>query len=328
MQDIADRLNISKNSVSIALTGKSGVGEDLRQKIIEVATEIGYPIQKLSDKNKSDNELMIGLIAREDIFSENTFFGIINLNIEKEVKARNGQLLIHSVDENNELNNEIPSFITEKKIDGLLVLSHLKKEYIQQLANTGIPLVLIDHHDYDLNVDSILTDNRKGAFVATRYLLSNGTNTIGFIGQVDKSPSYKERFEGFTYAVKEAGIKQEEKWLIHSIKEDEAAIENYIENLDSLPDAWLCANDEYGFLLTRILSSLGYKIAEDVSICGFDNSYFSTLSLPQLSTIDIDKEYFAKRAVVQLYNRIEDNNLPPEKILLGTQLLKRNSVKD
>jgi LacI family transcriptional regulator len=151
--------------------------------------------------------------------------------------------------------------------------------------------------------------------------------TIGFIGQVEKSPSYKERFEGFTYALKDSGMEIDDDWIIQSINEDEEQIKSYIQNLDTLPDSWLCVNDEYGFLLSRILLSLGYKIPEDVTICGFDNSYFSTLALPQLSTVDIDKEYFAKRAVIQLYKRIENTNLPTEKILLGTRLIKRESTR-
>ncbi|HET7615919.1 MAG TPA: LacI family DNA-binding transcriptional regulator [Bacillales bacterium] len=307
MQRIADELGVSKNSVSLALSGKPGVSAELRKKVVETAETIGYPLKPNRSAAKGQ---MIGLIAREEVFPENTFFGIINLSIEKEIKSRNGNLLIHSVDPASEENLVMPEFLKEKKVDGLLVLSHLKHEYLQEIVALDIPVVLIDHHHPQLKVDSVLTDNQEGAYRATKHLLATGARHVGFIGQKGKSPSYLERYRGYLEAMKEARIPVNEHWVIQNLKEDEEAFMARIKSMDNLPDGWFCANDEYGFLVSRILMRLGYDIPGECSILGFDNSYFAGLSMPPLSTMSVNKDYFAKRSIIQLYRRMEERDFP------------------
>ncbi|MCJ8014507.1 LacI family DNA-binding transcriptional regulator [Paenibacillus sp. KQZ6P-2] len=326
MQRIADQLGISKNSVSLALTGRAGVSKELREKVLEAALEIGYPIEKLKTKTSMKSAHMIGLIAREEIFAENTFFGVINLHIEKEIKSREGHLLLHAVEKESEEKLKLPSFLTEKKVDGLLVLSHLRKEFIQAIIQSGIPVVLVDHHDPNLNVDFVLTDNRKGAYLATIHLIRKGARSVGFIGEISKSPSYRERFEGFLDAMQEEGLSIEDQWVNHHINEQESLLYSYLKSLPSLPDAWFCANDHFGFLITRNLNKLGIRVPEDCSVCGFDDSIFATLSMPKLTTIAINKENFAIRSVVQLYRRMENLEMPFEKTILNVELIERETI--
>jgi LacI family transcriptional regulator len=326
MQRIADQLGISKNAVSLALSGRSGVGEALREKIVETAEEMGYSTNK--GKFKKESGHLIGLIAREEIFAEHTFFGIINLHLEKEIKSREGNLLLHAVDKESENELILPPFLIHQKVDGLIVLSHLKKEYLQKILDLGIPVVLVDHHHPDLEVDSVLSDNRVGGYHVTKYLFEKGSKTVGFIGQVRKSPSYKERFEGYCDALQEKGVALSTQWINHEDEEEEEQLVAYIQSLSSLPDAWFCGNDHFGFLLSRILTQFGYHIPDQYAVFGFDNSLFSTLCTPKLTTMGIDKEYFAKRSVIQLYNRMRNSSLPLEKILLGTQLILRETTKN
>lgn len=85
MQDIAGNLGISKNAVSLALSGRPGVSAELRERVFAEAKRLGYHIHK---KNQPSDSHFIGLIAREEVFSEHEFFGVINLHIEKEIKSR------------------------------------------------------------------------------------------------------------------------------------------------------------------------------------------------------------------------------------------------
>lgn len=325
MQSIADNLNISKNAVSLALSGRPGVSEELRSRVIEEAKLIGYPFHK---KSEASDTHLIGLIAREEVFSEHEFFGVINLHIEKEVKRREGNLLLHAIDKTSENELVLPFFLINQKVDGVIVLSHLKKEYLKKILNLGIPVVLVDHHDPELAVDAVLTDNRTGSYLATKHLIEKGARSVGFIGRVGKSPSYRERFEGYCDALEEAGINLASEWINQEHDEVEEELEKYLSSLSSLPDAWFCVNDYYGFLLAQLLSKRGYNIPEQYAICGFDDSLYATLAKPRLTTMSIDKEYFAKRSVIQLYNRMKMSNPVYEKILLGTKLIERETVRE
>ena len=148
MQDIADMLNISKNSVSQALTGKPGVSEGTRLMVQKAADEIGYTYTNTKNSQKPDEEkgLNIALIASDYAFSLKSFFGEIYLSVEKEVRARGWNLLIESIDQDSKDMLILPTLLSNHQIDGILILSHISTDYIAKIIDTGIPTVLIDHH--------------------------------------------------------------------------------------------------------------------------------------------------------------------------------------
>ncbi|TDL76190.1 substrate-binding domain-containing protein [Peribacillus frigoritolerans] len=330
MQDIADRLNISKNSVSQALTGKPGVSEVTRTLVQNTANELGYDYpnsrkQKLADKKMSSN---IALIASDYAFSLKSFFGEIYLSSEKEVRARGMNLFIEPIDNESKKNLTLPSVLSNHDIDGILILSHISTEYISKIISTGIPTVLIDHHSPYLKADSILTNNRFGAFTAVEHLIHLGHLDIAFVGNVDISPSYQERFEGYLLALKKHGIKPNENLMLTNVQENQDEISLFLDNLQDQPSAWFCVNDGLGFLVSSVLQQRGFKIPENVSICSFDNGQLSQILTPKITTMDIDLSYYGKKAVEQLCWRMENKEDPIQEILLPTKLIIRESTSE
>ncbi|WHY77059.1 substrate-binding domain-containing protein [Neobacillus sp. WH10] len=328
MQDIADRLNISKNSVSQALSGKPGVSEETRQLVQKTADELGYDYlnnrkQKLTDQKTLRN---IALIASDFAFSLKSFFGEIYLSIEKEVRARGMNLFIESIDSDSKKNLTLPALLSNHEIDGVLILSHISTDYISEIINTGIPTVLIDHHSPYLQADSILTNNRYGAYMAVEHLIELGHREIAFIGDVNFSPSYQERLEGYLLALQKYGISPNHDYLFTNAKENQDELNQFFEALANKPTAWFCVNDGHGFLVSSLLQQKGFKIPEDVSVCSFDNGQLSQITTPKITTMDIDLNYFGKKAVEQLCWRIENRDEPIHEILLPTKLLLREST--
>nr|WP_213469999.1 hypothetical protein [Paenibacillus dendritiformis] len=85
-------------------------------------------------------------------------------------------------------------------MNGILILSHLSTDFTNAVIGTGIPTVLIDHHHPAIHADCILTNNRFSAYETVRHLCDLGHRSIGYIGNIDFSPSYYERLEGFRLA--------------------------------------------------------------------------------------------------------------------------------
>ncbi|MEH7082159.1 LacI family DNA-binding transcriptional regulator [Neobacillus drentensis] len=330
MQDIADRLNISKNSVSQALSGKPGVSEETRMLVQHTADEMGYAYsnsrnQKQVDKKELKN---IALIASDFAFSLKSFFGEIYLSVEKEVRARGMNLFIEPIDRDSKENLALPSLLTNQEIDGILFLSHISTDYISNIINTGIPTVLIDHHSPYLMADSILTNNRFGAFMAVEHLIQLGHRDIAFVGDIEFSPSYQERFEGYLLAFKKYGLTPKEDFMFTNAKENQGDIHSFLDTLQDEPSAWFCVNDGLGFLGTSVLQQRGFKVPEDVSVCCFDNGQLSQISTPKITTMDIDLNYFGKKAVEQLCWRMENKDEPIHEILLPTKLIIRESTAE
>lgn len=328
MQDIADRLNISKNSVSQALSGKPGVSEDTRRLVQDTADELGYSYSNSRNQKQIEKKTLknIALIASDYAFSLKSFFGEIYLSVEKELRARGMNLFIESIDGEAKNNLTLPSLLTNHEIDGILILSHISTDYISTIINTGIPTVLIDHHEPYLEADSILTNNRFGAYTAVEHLIQLGHREIAFVGNVDISPSYQERLEGYLLALKRYGISPNEDFILTNTQENQHDINLFLNDLEDMPSAWFCVNDGQGFLVTSILQQRGFKVPEDASVCSFDNGQLSQIATPMITTMDIDLNYYGKKAVEQLCWRMENKEEPFQEILLPTKLIIREST--
>jgi LacI family transcriptional regulator len=325
MQDIADRLNISKNSVSQALRGKEGVSEETRALVKRVAKEMGYEYPASRAKSRGKPPKQIALIASDRTFSLE-FFGEIYLSIEQEALSHGMKLHIQSVNKEQKERLLLPSFIEEKQVDGVIILSHISTEYIQQIVATGIPTVLVDHHHPNIPADAVLTNNRFGAYVAVQHLLELNHTDIAFVGDVHYSPSYQERYEGYLLALKDYGVKPNEEWMFCQAQEDETVIAGYIRELKRQPTAWFCVNDGLGFFVSTGLQQYGLKVPDDVSVCSFDNGQLSQIATPKITTVDIDLKRYGKRAVELLRWRWDNPNEPFQEVLLSTKLIKREST--
>ncbi|KKI93218.1 LacI family transcriptional regulator [Bacillus sp. SA1-12] len=327
MQDIADRLQISKNSVSQALSGKPGVSEETRRMVEAAAEELGYEYSSVRKQAKqSDEKKTIALIASEFAFSLKNFFGEIYLSVEKELSKRGFTLQIQPISQHAINNFHLPVFIQNHSVDGILILSHLSTDYINEIISTGIPTVLIDHHHPHIQADAILTNNRFGAYTAVEHLIQLGHKEIGYVGNASFSPSYYERLEGYLLALHQFGIEVNPSYILSNVKEEEDEIFRSIDRLPKKPTAWFCVNDGFGFLVSSYLQQSGIKIPEQVSVCNFDNGQLSQLSAPKITTMDIDLKLYGKKAVDRLIWRISNKEEVCQEILLPTTLIKRAST--
>ncbi|MDQ6594996.1 LacI family DNA-binding transcriptional regulator [Bacillus salipaludis] len=330
MQDIADHLNISKNSVSQALSGKPGVSEETRRLVQMTAEELGYRYSTTRKQNQLDqkNPRNIALIASEYAFSLKSFFGEIYLSVEKEVRERGMNLFIESINQEAKEKLQLPSLLANHEMDGILILSHISTDYIAKIIDTGIPTVLIDHHSPYLQADSILTNNRFGAYTAVEHLIQFGHRDIAFVGNVDISPSYQERLEGYLLALKRYRIEPNPEFIFANAQEDQEGIHHIFDSLSTKPSGWFTVNDGLGFLVTSGLQQKGFKVPEDASVCSFDNGQLSQIAIPKITTMDIDLNYYGSKAVEQLCWRMENKAEPVHEILLPTKLIVRESTSN
>lgn len=324
MQMIADALNTTKNTVSQALSGKPGVSEETRRKIIECAERMGYRYQQ---KQSVVQRGYIGLVATESVIQHSGFFAEIYLGIEKELKARGFHLLVNTIQQEQVEQLVLPPFITNSDVDAVIVLSQLDKAYLKKLETSGIPCILVDHHYPGCKMDCVLTNNRYGAYQAVEQLIELGHSAIGFIGSVDQSPSYMERYEGYLTCLREHNITAQESFMLLKHSHTEAEFTRYLDSLGEYPTAWFCSNDMSAFLLMQNLSKRGIVVPEDVSICGFDDIPLASMCHPSLTTMRIDRVHFCERVVDKLFWRLAHKTDPAEEILLPAELILRNSTR-
>jgi LacI family transcriptional regulator len=326
MQQIADKLNISKNSVSQALSGKEGVSEETRKQIVETAKQMGYSYSPKRLLKKQGRTGSIMLIASDFAFFHKSFFSEIYLAVEKEAFKCGLSLLIQSISSEATEKLILPPSVQNKGVDGILILSHISTEYTNAIISKGIPTILVDHHQPNIFADSLLINNHFGAYNAVQYLFDQGHRDIGFIGNISLSPSYYERLEGYLKALNHNNITENANFIINNAEEQADFIAKMFLQIERMPTAWFCVNDGLGFLVNATLQQLGYKVPEQVSIISFDNGQLSQIATPRISTMDIDLKFYGRKAVELLLWRIENPTEPFIEILLPTQLIQREST--
>lgn len=202
MKDIAERLNLSINAVSLALNDKVGVSEETRKIVLKTADEMGYFDENPSfiAKNHFRN---ICLLIEERNFRDTHFYTKVILGIENEAKKNNYDILVNFM---NQDDFQVPSSVETRKVSGILVVGTIKDEHLEKLLKYDIPTVLVDHASFTISTDAVLTQNMPGTYMATQYLIRKGHTQIGFFGEIDFSLSFKERWLGFNEAMRNAGL--------------------------------------------------------------------------------------------------------------------------
>ncbi|NMB33147.1 MAG: substrate-binding domain-containing protein [Clostridium sp.] len=329
MEFIADKLGITKNTVSLAIRNMPGVSDKTRQAVLDAAKKYGYVYKKSSAGNASraDNIcLMISDEARNSV----GFFSFIQYGIESEAKKNNLSTILCSFD--NDLEFSTPPCIKDGIVSGIITLGPISKNTVNSILDLDLPLVIIDDFFDDIEASYILTDNLSGGYIATEYLIKSGHGKIGFSGDIFASPSFCDRYMGYLKALSLYGLPFNESSCITDVRIStlfneslDKAVER-LKKVSKLPTAYFCCNDIEAICLYKALSAMNICVPEDISLVGFDDIESSKDISPELTTMHIYKEAMGERAVKKLIDKIEGEKHIEEKILLPTVLIKRQSV--
>jgi len=330
MDDIARKVGLSKNTVSLALRGMPGISTDTRGLIVRTAHEMGYRYkQSGADKRPASRNLCI--IVPTTAHDKQGFFAHIQLGIEQEAKKQHFNTIFHSYEENSGV-FELPLCVRDGLASGIISVGRVSEGTVSVISRSGIPFVMADHYLERVPGDSILTDNTQGGDCATEYLIAKGHRDIGYIGDIHASMSFRDRYLGYLNAMARHGLPSNARHCItHAgldelIREDQAIAVAEIEKLDGLPTAFFCANDAVAISLCRALSQMGVQVPGTVSVMGFDDTDVSRLVTPELSTMRVHKELLGRKAFLRLMAKIHDRKSVPERLLITAELVDRKSV--
>ena len=335
MKDIAKRLNVSINAVSIALNDKPGVSDEMRLQILRTADEMGYINQKkqyLSIFSKSN----ICVLMQSYYANTGHFYSSVLCSIVEQAKNF-GYFSILNYFEDNDFH--MPECIVDRKVAGVLVVGKISDSHLKALKKVGIPVVLVDFTSLGDPCDCVLTHNRQGGYMLTDYVVLKGYKTIGFFGDLDYSFSFQDRFMGYKQALiqnqivssEEVDSYIEEHSFLHNIEKYILAneITEIVKILKSkkLPEVLICANDSNAFAVISALKDMGLKIPEDIGVTGFDDTPLCEKANPQITTVQVQKELMGQVAVSNLMDRIHRKENTPMTQLLSVKIVERASLK-
>ncbi|GMA58417.1 LacI family transcriptional regulator [Alicyclobacillus sacchari] len=339
MQQIAEQAGVSKYAVSKALSGQSGVSDETRERIVKIATQLGYFLQENRGnhwksgvaKEKGKANTIVVLLPNVRMQNRaSSFWGRIVDGISTAVTDRGyGTILVTEHSPENFLQVLNPSGVL-----GVIGVGLVATSLLLEIRKLGLPFVLIDHEDESVPSDTVFVDNFDVSRQLTHFLLGQGHRHLQFVGDPCFAQSFRHRWLGFRTALEEHGIPlRQSNELVGSLgvtrDEHMACLTRVVSQLirgGEMPTAFVCANDSLAISVVTMLRQFDVDVPADVSVTGFDDIDDASEMKPALTTVYVDKKQMGARAVDLLLQRIDHPDAPREKLHICGDIVLRDST--
>ncbi|WP_333485672.1 LacI family DNA-binding transcriptional regulator [Paenibacillus sp. SYP-B4298] len=339
MEDIAALAHVSKSAVSLAFSGKPGISEETRARIIQIAQENGYAPRarksSLPQPELAPNPTLrfiactnSGIVLEQ--FNKQPFFMELIQCIEEQCRLRGYSLLYSSVPA-EQLEEKLDQFAAEHEVSGMILLgTNLTREQIELIASRERNLVVLDTCVDTLNANFIVMNNQMGAYQACKHLIELGHTRIGYIESSHRMYNFDARRKGFLLALAEheLGLRKEDIFTtLPTVITPQDDFKHIIEQRrDDLPTAFFCECDYIAISAMKSLMELGIRVPGDISIVGFDNINESMVISPELTTVHVEKEKIAELAVTMMKHLMSSESSISVKTTVDTRLIVRRST--
>lgn len=325
MKDIAEAMGISIVSVSKAMAGKKGVSEDMREKILEKADQLGYQHAKRK-KHPQTHQGNIGILVADHFFTESAFYANMYSNLLKKAAEYAYVGILEMISEREAAVLTTPRFMHGNNVSGIIVMGELPPKYVEMISGLGLPYILLDFYmDDGHGSDSVVSDGVFGTYQLTRHLIKLGHKRIGFVGSRLATSSIMDRYLGYHKALLQAGLAMRNEWVI----EDRRANGRFLEALDlpaDLPTAFVCNCDEIAHQFMEQLKQAGYRIPQDISVVGFDDFRFATMCVPPLTTFRVNMEEMSEATIGRLIRKMLKKRYTDGRMVINGQVVYRAST--
>ena len=333
MKDIAQELGVSVATVSRALKDSSRISQSQRERIKQYAQEHHFTPNYVAETLRHSRvrpQKIIGVIIPQ--FAHFYFASVLS-GIEEEASARGYTIMVAQSDEKYDREVRICKSFYEHKVCGIIV-SQAKDtqhyEHFQQLLDMGVPLVFYDRICTGVNASRVVVDDYMGAFNAVTHLINTGCRRIAFYGSPMTLEISKNRYNGYRDALLHQGLQPREDWIrVCDNRADAEAITPAILQQEEIPDAFFAVNDDTAIGILYTAKRMGYRVPDDISICGFTNGYRAIACDPMLTTVEQRGVTVGEEAANILISQVE-GTLPAnhvEKRVVSTRLIIRGTTR-
>lgn len=359
LQDIAKVLNTSTVTVSNALTGKVGVSEEMRSKIIATAQKMGYvprggrnramglgqistasnlyidPLAnviqtgagKLTPQRGAAGSIISVVVAQRYLTVGGSFYWELYQHIISSALNQGFTTTIAIVDDEQIKQDQIPDAIKFNCSAGIIALGPFDSHYLRSLAQQGIPCIQLDSFDESVRLPAVMTHNYINSYKMTHYLILKGHTEIGFVGSRQGFVNITDRFYGFKRAMLESQLMVNPEWILDDRDLNTGMLYQQLDLPTNLPSAFVCNCDATAYLVYSSLRSKGIKVPDDVSIVGYDNYLYGVDFAHYLTSINVNLHKLAQHAIVSLLMIIKQQPLDQLVERLECPIVERNSVK-
>ena len=328
---IAKNLGVTPATVSYVVNGRyNKMSLKTRERILDEIKRTGYVPDVNARGLSSGRSRLIGLFLpissdkQVSYLLHNPFYSEFIAAIEKYNRDSGFDLVLGYKNQ-----DEFASWALSRNFDAVIMLGKFPSEEAFKVESLRMPLIFIDvYADEFSKYSNIRSDDQNGMYIATKYLIELGHKKIGYVGTASRSELDKQRYVGYSNALKEAGIEVEED-LYYSCYPDFDGGMEVAEKImaDNKATAVVCSADVIAIGIIHKYELSNKKIPDDLSIIGYDDIKESTYIFPSLTTVRQNIEEKGKMVMEVLKKEIEDETYNRQTVVIKTELVIRNSTK-
>lgn len=331
LTEVARKAGVGTTTVSRVINGGERVSPKTLARVLSVIETLGYSPNQAARTLKGHRTKTIGLVIPS---IADPFFSSC-VEAAQVVARANDSLLIVTTTQNDPL-TEIESLnvLIRHRADGLLIVpadSH-GSALRDLLKRTVIPVVAIDRPVYDSSIASVVANNFRGAFTATRHLIEHGYKRIVCLTGESTLYTISERISGYRKAMETSGL----KCLLDTSVKDYKSAENAINRLlagANPPDAIFALKNSTTIYAFEVLQKLNVSVPGSIALLGFDDFELASTVRPSISVVQQPVEEIARIATELLFKQLLDGSKAAqhsrpqqtELIKLETCLIQRSS---
>lgn len=329
IKDIASVLNISAAAVSKALHDDARISEKTKKAVKQVAKNLNYQPNHLASALRSGKSKLVGVIVPR---TNSNFFSSVIENIEEVLNKKGYNIIITQSNESFKKECDNIDTLLYTQVDGIIASmanETIDLEHYEKVKSKGIPLILFDRGENDLNVDYIGIDDYNSSQIIVKHLVDEGCKRIAHIGGFKHTRIFNNRIRGYVDALKKYNLPLDDELLLESslTKEDGRKKMQQLLNLKNRPDAVYVAGDYAALGALQVLNENNINIPNEIALVGFGNEPFTEMVTPSITSVHQHSADIGKLAAETFlrYTKEKTINQSLKKQILKAELIIRTS---
>lgn len=324
IKDVADAAGVSTATVSRVLANKPHVRGEVKERVMAVVEKLNYKPNRVAQNLRSNTSRIIALIVAD---IENPFFQRVSRAVDDAAQELGYNVMLCNTDEDPVKEKRCLDMLRMENVAGI-ILSPTKKgvDNFSETYPLNIPMVMIDRHIKNFDVDNVLINNTAAASTIVTHLIEHGYQRIaGVFGA--ESTTGKERRDGFLKALKDHSINPIHELIKYSDPKEDDGYKTAMKllQLKDRPDAIFTSNSLLASGVLRAIRKCQLSIPEDIAVVSFDDTSWAKLLEPALTVIEQPTYEIGRTATEMLIKRIDDPTRSNREVILNTKLIVRQS---
>ncbi|MFZ4815650.1 MAG: LacI family DNA-binding transcriptional regulator [Phototrophicaceae bacterium] len=325
MNEVAREANVSVATVSRVVNGSGTVSKKLELQVLAAIEKLHYHPSSLARSFKMQQTQMIGIVVP---LLDHPFFSRLAQVMEHGLFAQKYRVIICNTEEDPNRERQYIELLLQQRIDGIIIISE-HADYFDEIEAQNIPMVVIDRTVGQFNCSQVFSDNSLGGYLGMKHLLELGHRRIQVVAPFFITQPVQKRIVGIREALAEWRIEESaDMFTMSSDPSFEMGIAVGIElaQRHPRPTAIFALSDVTAVGVMHGVNRMNLRVPHDISVMGYDNIPLSAYVMPPLTTVSQSITEMGKAAVEILLRHIQTPELAPEKAVLPTYVVLRESV--